>query len=132
MPYQSVTSGTPATRISAGEPALLGQRLERSLRPGAEMLDHLGGGERAEARGALVADPLRDAKEEARRKQVAGTGGVDHALDRRGRDGEHPVARGDDAALLAARHHGESRLAPQRRQRGVEVRRLVKAVQLRL
>jgi len=114
------------------EAVLLREHLERGLRPRAEMLDHLGGGKRAEARGPLVACATGEAMEETRRKEIAGTGGVDHPRNLFGRHRQRAVARDHDAAILAARDDCEPRLAAERRQRGVEIRRLVEAAQLAL
>src|SRR5882762_5712874 len=118
--------------VSLGEAALLRERLEGGLRAGTEMLDHLGGRERAEARRTLVRRALRQAEQKTRREKIARTGRVDHVLDRTCRHGENLIARDHDAALLAARHDRQARLPAQCGERAVEIRRLVQAAQLGL
>src|SRR5712691_11958253 len=86
---------------------LLRQCLERSLGPGAEMLDHLGGGERAEPRRGRKIDAAREPEQKSGREQVPGAGGIDQPLDRKRGDATRAVPGNDPAALLAARHHGK-------------------------
>ena len=59
------------------ETVLLRQGLELRLGPGAEMLDDLGRGERAEPRRGAVVGPARKSDQETGGEQVAGAGGVD-------------------------------------------------------
>src|SRR5579859_398210 len=104
---------------------LLRQRLQRDLRPRANVLDDFGGSERAQPPGILVAKAARKAKQEACREQIASAGGIDQSLDREGRYGLDLFLRGDDASVLASRDRREANVAAQLLQRGVEVRRLI-------
>src|SRR5262249_19756396 len=61
-----------AARISEVEPALLRQRLERGLRPSADVLDHLGGGERTEPPAAAKIGTARQSNQEPGGEQIAG------------------------------------------------------------
>src|SRR5262249_14955585 len=96
----------PPARLKV-EAVVAGQRLERGLRPGAEMLDHLGRGERAESRRSAIVGAAREPDQKSRREQIARSGGVDHALDRARRTGVGLLAAHDQAALLAARDDRE-------------------------
>ena len=59
------------------QPVLLRQLLQRHLRPRADMLDHLGGRQRAEPAGILVAGIAHQPEQESGGEQIAGAGGVD-------------------------------------------------------
>src|SRR4051794_41945439 len=65
-------SGTRLNR----QPVLLRQLLQRHLRPRADVLDHFGGGERAEPAAIFMAGAAYQAEQESRGEQVAGAGGV--------------------------------------------------------
>src|SRR5882724_10008018 len=65
------------------QPVLLGQFLQRNLRPGADVLDHFGGGERAEAAGIFMAGVTHQAEQETGGEQIAGACRVDEFLDRK-------------------------------------------------
>ncbi len=67
---------------------LLRQFLQRHLRPRADVLDHFGGGERAQPAGGLMAGAAHQAEQESGGEQVAGAGGVHHPLDRERRHRE--------------------------------------------
>src|SRR5215218_844580 len=67
------------------QPVLPRQLLQRHLRPRADMLDHLGRGERPEPAGRFIARVADEAEQEAGGEQVTGAGGVDELLDREGR-----------------------------------------------
>ena len=73
------------------------------------MLDHFGGGERAEPAAGAIVGAAREAGKKAGGEQIAGAGGVDHALDRKGRHRFGPVRADHQTALLAARHHRGAR-----------------------
>ena len=66
---------------------------ERRLRPGAEMADHLGGGQRgdAAARGEIAA--MRITVKEAGGVEIAGAGQIDDVVDRPGGNLMHLVGR---------------------------------------
>ena len=96
------------------------------------MLDHLGGGERAEPSAGAVVGAAREPGQKSRREQIAGAGRVDDALDRERRHRLSAVGTGHQAPLLAARHHCDIDIGAQRRDRRIEIRGLVKAVQLGL
>ena len=67
------------------QPRLLRQFLQRHLRPRADVLDHFGGRERAKPAGIFMAGVTHQAEQEAGGEEIAGAGGVDQFLDRRGR-----------------------------------------------
>ena len=80
------------------------------------MLDHLGGGDRAELQRALELEPARLAQQEAGSEQVAGAGRVDQLVDRLGGNvGALASARrqcavlapGDDEGFNTFRHCGD-------------------------
>src|SRR5262245_14131156 len=124
--------GTPTGAGSELEAVVARQVLERRFRPRAEMLDHLGGGERPEPRGGAVVDAARQPDQEAGREQVARPGRVDHAVDAVRRNHVGFLPRHDQTALFAARDHREPRIVAQCVERGVEIRGFVEAVQLAL
>ena len=110
--------------VDETEAVCLGERLQRRLRPRADVLDHLGRRQRAEPGAVAVVGAARQPDQEARPR----TG--------RRRRSRRPPARSappapprsarvdhDHAALLAARDDGELRVVAQRGDRGVEVRR---------
>ena len=113
------------------KPVLLREGLQRGLRPRAEMLDHLGGRERAEPRAVAMVLAARKPGHEPGGEQVARAGRIDELVDRRGRHRLVAFARDHDAALFAARHHRELHVVAQRRERGVEIGGLVQALAAR-
>src|SRR5205809_6879480 len=82
------------------------ESLERGFGPRAEMLDHFGRRDCAEACAIAVVLIARKAGEKSRREEIARAGRVDKLVDRRRRHGVVAFARDDKAALLAARHGG--------------------------
>ena len=84
---------------------------ERRLGPGAEVADHLGGRQRAEAARGPEVVAVGEPEQEAGGEEVAGAGGVDDALDRAGVDHVHLVAGDDHRALLAAGERRDLALA---------------------
>ena len=96
------------------------------------MLDHFRGSERAEAGGSAVILAVRMPDQESGREQIAGAGDIDHAFDRHRLHRLDRVAGDHHTAFLAARHHRELGVAAQRLHRGVEVGRLIEAVQFML
>src|SRR5258708_1078878 len=126
-PIRAETWRRDAPECSGGQTFLLRGRLERNLRPGAEVLDHFGRRNRPEPRRALMVRPLREAEQEAGGKEIARAGRVHHPLDPAGRHREDALARDHDAALFAARDHREARLRAQRRAGAVEIRGLEEA-----
>src|SRR2546428_996977 len=127
-----VSQGAADSDRSEIEAVVLSQGLKRSLGPGAQVLDHLGGAERAELRRGAVVGTARQSDQKARREQVARSGGVDQTLDRARGNHFGRLARDDHAALLAARDHGKRRIVAQRIERGLEISGLIKAVQFAL
>src|SRR6267154_2232161 len=87
------------------KPGLLCEVLERCLGPRTEMLDHFGGGERAELGGSPVVLIARKPDQEPRGEQIARAGGIDELVDRRRVHDFVAFARHDHAAFFAARHH---------------------------
>src|SRR3954471_10127518 len=128
-PYGSLRSpdDTPERGLPLPKPALhrqavgLGQRLERGLRPGADMLDHLGRRQRAELSGVLVAGPAHQTEQESGGEQIAGAGGVHHLVDRESRHRGYAVTLDNDTAFLAAGHDAELDIVGQLLERGVEI-----------
>src|SRR6266700_1839872 len=67
------------------QPVLLRQILQRHLWPGADVLNHFGGGECAEAAGVLMTGVADQADQESGGEQIAGAGGVDEFFNRKRR-----------------------------------------------
>ena len=123
----------PPRRIFEGldrQAVLGGQRLERDRRAGADMLDHFGSRQRAEAGGGAVVLAARQPDQETGGEQIAGAGDVDHAVDRHRLHRLDRLAGDHHAAFLAARDHRELGVVTQRLDRGVEVGGLIETVQL--
>src|ERR1700720_1192178 len=60
--WSGAGAGTPAMAWPGSlevEPTVLRQRLERGLRPGADVLDHLGSGERTQPRAVAIVGAAR-------------------------------------------------------------------------
>ena len=81
---------------------LAGHVREIRLRTGAQMRDHLGSGHAAEPRAGGVIEPLDQTGKEAGGKEIAGTGGIDHALDRMRLDALGGLPGHHQGALLGA------------------------------
>src|SRR5262245_62750781 len=77
------------------------QVLERRFRPRAEMLDHLGGGERPEPCGGAIVDATRQPDQEAGGEQVARPGRVDDTFDAVRRNHVGFLPRYDQTTLFA-------------------------------
>src|SRR6185369_5867588 len=114
------------------EPVLVRQRLERDRRACPDMLDHFRRRQRAEPRRGAMVLAARMSDQEAGREQIAGAGRIRHFLDWHRRHHLDAVARDDDAALGAARHHCELGVISERLRGRVEIRRLVQRMQLML
>ena len=96
------------------------------------MLDDLGGNQGPEPSRCAVVGAPSHANEKAGCEQVARAGGVDHPLDRAGRNCVGFLPSHHQTALLAARHDGCSRIVAQKIHGRVEIGRFVKAVQFAL
>ena len=66
------------------EAVVLRERLQRRLRPRADMLDHFGGRQCAELRGGAVILAAREPDQEAGGEQIARAGRIDQLVDRHG------------------------------------------------
>src|ERR1700722_20287134 len=96
------------------------------------MWDRHGGGQRVEPAAGAVIGAARQTREEAGGEKIAGAGRIDNALDRKGLYRFGPRRADYQAAFFAPRHHGGADVSAQRLDRGVEVGRLIEAVQLPL
>src|SRR6516164_6162531 len=96
------------------------------------MLNDLGRRESTETSGGAMILPPRQADKEASGKEIAGSGYIDHPIDRLRRHGLDVGARYHDATLFAARHHRKLGLGAHRFHCAVEVGSLVQTVQLAL
>src|SRR3954469_3765659 len=108
------------------------QRLQRCFGPSSEMLDHLGSGQRPQPRRRAIFHAPRQSDQETRGEEIAGTGGIDHPLDRARRNRIGFLAGHDQTSLLAAGDHCKPHIVAQRIDCSVEISGLVEAVQLAL
>src|SRR6185312_2453232 len=111
-PDPLAASGMTTILISIRQPVFACQVAQRRLGPRAEMPNDLGCGERAEPAAGAVIGAAREPGQEASGKQVAGTGGIDHPLDRESRHGFGSLRADDDTALFAPRHHRDAHIGP--------------------
>src|SRR5579872_1638754 len=96
-PYSSASLWTPRrdnapsrqgraqVRALLQQPILARQIAQRTLRARAQMLNHLGGRERAEPSASAVVGAARETGQEAGGEQIARPGRIHHPLDRKGR-----------------------------------------------
>src|SRR6185437_8756299 len=84
------------------QPGFRGERLEGGFRAGAEMADDLGGAEAAQACAGCQVAAMRQAVEESRSIEVAGTGRVDQPRHLLRPHRDRILRRDDYRALLAA------------------------------
>ena len=77
MPAEHQAPGLRVKSIRIDQAVFARQVAQRPLGAGAEMLDHLGGGERAETAAGPVVGAARKTGQEPGREQIAGAGRVD-------------------------------------------------------
>src|SRR5579864_1483451 len=114
-----------APRAPLNKPRALGEALEGSLRPGADMRDDFGGAQAAELAAGCEITVVRQSVEKSGGIEIAGAGGVDHARNRRRRDVPHVRLGHDVRAALATRQHGDVAVAAYRLGRELEMLGLV-------
>src|SRR5262249_27902242 len=105
---------------------------QRRGRARAVMLDDLGGGQAAESTAGRQVAAAAIAVKKAGGILVAGAGGVDHAVDRRGVDDMHLPAAEDERAPGAAGEGRDQAAAARSLQRRIEVVDLPERADLRL
>ena len=107
-------------------PAGLDEGGDVGLRSGAVVADDLAGGQRREPAAAREIETARQAQEETRGVEVAGTGGIHDMGDRRGLNGMNRALPRNHRALRAAGEHGDGAIRAGRGESRVEVPDLVK------
>src|SRR5436190_23046299 len=117
---------------SYSETVLRRESLERGFGPRAEMLDHFGRRDCAEACAIAVVLIARKNGEKTCREEIARAGRIDKLVDRRRRYRVVAFPRDDDATFFAARHGGKLHLVAQRRHGAIEVGGLVETLQFGL
>src|SRR5882757_270147 len=108
------------------------QILQRGLGPSAEMLDHLGSGERSKPCSRAIVHAARQSDQKTCGEEIARASGVDQPLDRARWNGVGLLAGHNQTSFFAAGDHGKPHVVAQRLDRGVEVGGLIETVQLAL
>src|ERR1700730_13065055 len=101
--YRAIVQGVVALGRSAQHALGARELLQRLLGSGADVADHLGGREAAQAAAVGERKSAREAVEKPRRVKIARAGHVNNLVDRLGQDVDRRAIRDDNRTELGTR-----------------------------